>query len=107
MAGVKLVVLYPPPKDVAAFEKLYADEHVPMVVKKLAGKTKFVATKVQGSPQGKPAFHRIAEVHFPSLEALQACAASAGGKETLAHAARISTGGPPVVLIAEEQVSTF
>ena len=33
--------------------------------------------------------------------------ASAGGKETLAHAAKISTGGPPVVLIAEEQTLTF
>ena len=107
MAAVKLMVLYPPPKDVQAFERVYLDEHVPMAVKKLAGKTKLVATRVQSSPQGKPAFHRIAEVHFPSLEALQACAASAGGKETLAHAAKISTGGPPVVLIAEEQTLTF
>src|SRR5213592_793278 len=107
MPAVKLMVLYPPPKDVQAFERVYLDEHVPMVVKKLAGKTKLVATKVQSSPQGKPAFHRIAEVHFPSLEALQACAESAGGKETLAHAAKISTGGPPVVLIAEEQTLTF
>ena len=107
MAAVKLMVLYPPPKDVQAFERVYLDEHVPMAVKKLAGKTKLVATKVQSSPQGKPAFHRIAEVHFPSLEALQACAASTGGKETLAHAAKISTGGPPVLLIAEEQTLTF
>ncbi len=107
MAAVKLMVMYPPPKDVQAFERLYLDEHVPMAVKQLAGKTKLVATKVRGSPQGKPAFYRIAEVHFPSLEALQACAASAGGKETLAHAAKISTGGAPVVLIAEEQTFTF
>jgi len=107
MAAVKLMVMYPPPKDVQAFERLYLDEHVPMAVKQLAGKTKLVATKVQGSPQGKPAFYRIAEVHFPSPEALQACAASAGGKETLAHAAKISTGGAPVVLIAEEQTFTF
>jgi len=107
MAAVKLMVMYPPPKDVQAFERLYQDEHVPMAVKQLAGKTKLVATKVQGSPQGKPAFYRIAEVHFPSLEALQACASSAGGKETLAHAAKISTGGAPVVLIAEEQTFTF
>ncbi len=107
MAAVKLMVMYPPPKDVQAFERLYQDEHVPMAVKQLAGKTKLVATKVQGSPQGKPAFYRIAEVHFPSPEALQACAASAGGKETLAHAAKISTGGAPVVLIAEEQTFTF
>ncbi len=107
MAGVKLMAMYPTPKDVPTFERLYQDEHVPMAVKKLAGKTKLVATKVQGSPQGKPAFYRIAEVHFPSLDALQACAASAGGKETLAHAAKISSGGPPVLLIAEEQTFTF
>src|SRR3989440_11123663 len=107
MAAVKLMVMYPTPKDVQGFERLYQDEHVPMAVKKLAGKTKLVATKVQSSPQGKPAFYRIAEVHFPSLEALQACAASAGGKETLAHAAKISPGGAPAVLIAEEQVFTF
>ncbi len=107
MPATKLIVMYPPPADVQTFERLYQDEHVPMAVKKLGGKTKIVATKVQSSPQGKPAFYRIAEIHFPSLEALQACAASAGGKETLAHAAKISTGGPPVVLIGEEQVFTF
>src|SRR5438034_9494169 len=107
MAAVKLIVMYPMPKDVQTFERVYVDEHVPMAVKKLAGKTKIVATKVQSSPQGKPAFYRIAEVHFPSLEALQACAASAGGKETLAHAANISTGGAPVGLIARGPVLTF
>src|SRR2546421_3579660 len=107
MAAVKLIVMYPMPKDVQAFERLYQDEHVPMAVKKLGGKTKLVATKVQGSPQGKPAFYRIAEVHFPSLEALQACAASAGGEETLAHAAKISTGGAPRPPISQEQTLTF
>ena len=107
MAEVKLIVMYPTPADVESFEKVYQDEHVPMAVERLAGKTKFVATKVMASPQGKPAFYRIAEVHFPNLGALQACAASDGGKATLAHAAKISSGGPPVVLIAEEQTFTF
>src|SRR2546423_11470697 len=100
MAAVKLIVMYPMPKDVQAFERLYQDEHVPMAVKKLGGKTKLIATKVQGSPQGKPAFYRIAEVHFPSLEALQACAASAGGKETFGPPAEVSSGGPPGPLIS-------
>ena len=106
MGAVKLVVLYPVPKDAQTFERLYQDEHVPLVAG-IPGKTKFVATKVQGSPQGNPAYHRIAEIHFASLDSLQAAAASPGGKEALAHAAKISTGGPPVLLIAEEQVSTF
>jgi uncharacterized protein (TIGR02118 family) len=107
MAGVKLIVMYPQPKDVAAFEKLYQTEHVPMAVAKLAGKTKFVATKVIGSPMGPAPFYRVAEVYFPSMEALQACAASAGGKETIGHAMQISSGGPPVVMIAEEESFTF
>ena len=65
MAGVKFVVIYPRPTDIEAFEKLYQQEHVPMAVEKLAGKTRFVATKVTGSPQGTPPFYRIAEIHFP------------------------------------------
>src|SRR5271157_1051075 len=107
MANVKFIVIYPRPKDIAAFEKVYQDEHVPMAVEKLAGKTKFVATKVLDSPQGTPPFYRIAEVHFPSMEALLACAASEGGKETVAHAVSISTGGSPIFLIAEEETFTF
>jgi uncharacterized protein (TIGR02118 family) len=107
MASVKLVVMYPRPKDIDAFETLYQTEHVPMAVNKLAGKTRLVATKVNASPQGTPPFYRIAEVHFPSMAALQACAASEGGKETLKHAASISSGGPPVIMIAEEESFSF
>ena len=105
---VKFMVIYPQPQDVAAFEKLYQEEHVPMAVEKLLGKTKLVATKIAASPDGgTPPFYRIAEVYFPSLETLQACAQSEGGQETLAHAVKISSGGSPIFLIAEEQTFIF
>jgi len=107
MATAKLIVIYPPPKDVKAFEAVYRNEHVPLAVAKLQGKTKIVATKVLGSPQGMPGFYRIAEVHFPSITALEACAASEGGKETLANAVKISTGGAPIFLVAEEETFDF
>jgi uncharacterized protein (TIGR02118 family) len=103
----KIVVMYPPPKDVEAFEDVYNNEHVPMAVDKMLGKTKIVATKVIGSPLGPPAFHRIAEVYFPSMQALEACAASEGGKLTIAHALSISSGGTPTILIAEEETFVF
>jgi hypothetical protein len=51
MSIAKLIVAYPRPLDVEAFEKVYREEHVPLAVAKLAGKTKIVATKVLGSPQ--------------------------------------------------------
>src|SRR5260370_3069994 len=101
MSEAKLVVIYPRPKDIESFEKIDLTEHVPMAVEKLSGKTKIVATKIWGSPQGLPPFYRIVEVHFPSQSALEACAATLGAQETLAHAAKISTGGTPLTLTAE------
>ena len=107
MKSTKLIVAYPQPKDVGAFEAVYQNEHVPLAIANLAGKTKIVSTKTLQTPQGTPAFYRIAEVHFPSLEALQRCAESAGGKETLANAVKISSGGPPVIMVAEEESFAF
>jgi uncharacterized protein (TIGR02118 family) len=107
MKTFKMIVAYPHPKDASAFDKVYQQEHVPMAIANLHGKTKIVATKVLLSPQGDSPFYCIAEVHFPSMEVLQQCAESAGGKETLAHAAKISSGGPPVIMIAEEDTFTF
>jgi uncharacterized protein (TIGR02118 family) len=103
----KLVVIYPRPKDVEAFETVYNRDHVPMAVDKLAGKTKIVASKIVGSPQGTPPFHRVAEIHFPSMDALQACAASDGGKQTIANAVAISSGGMPIFLVADEETFVF
>src|SRR5690242_4827304 len=70
---IKLVVLYPRPRNIEVFGTVYRRDHVPMAVEKLAGKTKIGATKVVGSPLGMPAFHRIAEIHVPSTEALAGC----------------------------------
>jgi uncharacterized protein (TIGR02118 family) len=107
MAEAKLVVIYPRPMDIEAFEKIYLTEHVPMAVEKLVGKIRIVATKITASPQGTLPFYRIAEVYFPSKSALEACAATAGAQETLANAAKISTGGAPLILFAEEETFTF
>lgn len=108
MAGIKLIVAYPTPKDIDAFEARYNEEHIPMAAEKLPGKTKLVASKILSMADGSQApFYRIAEVHFPSAEALQACAESEGGQETIGHAVEISTGGTPLFMVAEEEVMTF
>lgn len=105
--AVKLVVIYPRPKDIDAFEYIYQNEHVPMAVENLSGKTKIVATKVLSSPFGTPAFHRVAEIYFPSLQTLEQCANSEGGKLTIAHALSISSGGIPTIFVAEEETFVF
>jgi uncharacterized protein (TIGR02118 family) len=98
----KLIVLYPPPVDAATFDRRYQNEHAPMVHEKISGLKKFVAAKVLGTPTGAAPYQRVAELYFDSMESLQAAMASPGGQATVAHAMEISTGGAPVVLIAED-----
>ena|ERR1700685_4414448 len=105
--AIKLIVAYPKPTDLDAFEKIYHEQHMPLAAEKLDGKTKIVLSKILGSPQGAPAYYRMAEIHFPSMEALEACAASPGGQEVIDHAVRISTGGRPQMMVAEEEILTF
>jgi len=105
--GVKVVVIYPRPQDEAAFERAYKEEHIPMVEEKLKGITRLVLTKVNGSPQGRVAAYRIAEVHFPSMDELNKSIASEPGQQVIAHAQKISTGGPPIMLVCEEESFVF
>jgi len=42
-------------------------------------------------------------MHFPSTEVLEACGASEGGKQTIAHAFSICSGGAPTILLAKEE----
>jgi len=74
-----------------------------MVEEKLKGMTRLVLTKVTGSPQGRVTAYRIAEIHFSSLDDLNKCVESEGGQQVVAHAAKISTGGPPIMLVCEEE----
>ncbi len=105
--SIKLVVLYPNPKDPEAFEAAYTGEHIPMVASNLTQCTKAVYTRVLMSPQGATPFCRIAELHYPSLEALQADFSTPEGQALSAHAVSISTGGPAVSLVCDEDVVVF
>jgi uncharacterized protein (TIGR02118 family) len=109
MAGAKLIVIYPSPRDVSTFERAYTQDHAPMVTpQNFKGIKKFVASRAVGTPDGSPPpFFRVAELHFPSMEALQAAAASPSAQKVVAHAVSISTGGKPIVLVAEEDTKTF
>jgi len=105
--GVKIIVIYPRPQDEQAFEKAYTDQHVPLFQQKFKGITRLVLTKITGSPQGKVSAYRMVEVYFPSMQDLNANIESDAGKEVFAHAQTISTGGPPLILICEEESFVF
>ena len=94
----RLFVLYPPPKDSQAFDRAYRTEHLPLAGPKLKGATRVTTKRVVGPASAPLPYHLMSEITFPDVEAMKACATSTGGKEALAHAASISTGGAPMVL---------
>lgn len=98
-----LLILYPQPKDAAEFERAYRTQHLPYAAPRLEGAVGVTTRRVVG-PAAVPPFHLLSDVSFPTIEALQACAGSSGGQEALAHAASISSGGAPTVLVALDDV---
>jgi len=95
-----LLVIYPHPTNSTDFDRAYREEHLPYAGPRLAGATGVVTRRVVGPAFAPPPHHLISDVSFPTLEALQACAASGGGQEALAHAASISSGGAPTIVVA-------
>ena len=101
--SVKLLVLYPAPTDPGEFDRRYEREHLPMGKAALIGATGLASYRIVGSPAGKSPFTRLTEVSFPTLKAVQECAALPGAQKTLAHAVEISTGGAPHFLVVEAE----
>jgi uncharacterized protein (TIGR02118 family) len=97
-----LIVMYPQPRDPKAFDRAYREEHLPYAGPRLAGAMSIVSKRVAGPAP----YYAMSDIHFPSLEALQKSAASNGAKEALAHAASISTGGAPVVLVVTDDLAS-
>ena len=94
-----LLIIYPTPKDAKAFDRAYREEHLPYAGPRLEGATGVKTQRVVGPAFAPPPYHLMSDVSFPTLDALKACAASNAGKEALAHAASISSGGAPMLMV--------
>ncbi len=91
-----VTVIYNQPKDPAAFEKYYAETHLPLVAahQKEVGFTKAELTKFESTLDGKkPTFYRQAELYFPSLDAAKAGMATDGFKKIGDDLKNFATGG--------------
>lgn len=101
----RLVVLYPVPSDVPAFEKAFREEHEPLIRAQLAGVRSVTASKVSSTGDQPVAYHWMAELGFDSMDALTRAMRSDGGLRTGAHARQISSGGAPVIFAVDDAAS--
>ena len=99
-----VTVIYNTPKDPAAFEKYYAETHLPLVSanQQEIGFTRADLTKFTANLDGsKPAYYRQAELYFPSMDAAKKGTATAGFKKVADDLANFASGGL-VALVASE-----
>ena len=102
-AGVQwtVTVLYNQPKDTAAFEKYYAEKHVPLFMSHAQeiGVTRVELVRFAPSPDGKPApFYRQADLRWDSKEARDKGMATEGFKAVAGDLPNFATGGFTVLL---------
>ena len=92
------MTLYGPPADPAAFERHYAETHVPLA-HQIPGLQRVETALILGTAQGRLApYYRIAELWFADVGRLQIAAASAEGQALAADAANFATGGITVLI---------
>jgi uncharacterized protein (TIGR02118 family) len=95
---VKLVVAYGHPQDPAAFDRHYAQVHVPLA-EKIPDVRRFEAGKVLGTADGSPApYYFLAELWFDSVEQLQAALSSPEGQAAGADVGNFATGGATLMI---------
>ncbi|HET7599376.1 MAG TPA: EthD family reductase [Gemmatimonadales bacterium] len=91
-----VTVLYNQPKSPAAFEKYYAEKHLPLVsqVQSEIGFTRAELTKFTSTLDGKkPTFYRQAELYFNSMEEAKRGMATEGFKKVGDDLKNFATGG--------------
>jgi uncharacterized protein (TIGR02118 family) len=94
--GAIVTVIYKTPKDTAAFERYYADTHLPLVTanKDEIGFERAELTKFDSNLDGSaPARYRQAELYFASTDALKKGLATPGFKKVADDLGKFASGG--------------
>jgi uncharacterized protein (TIGR02118 family) len=102
--GAIVTVIYKTPKDTAAFEKYYAETHLPLVTasQREIGFDRAELTRFDSNLDGsRPARYRQAELYFPSMDALKKGTATPGFKKVVDDLKNFATGGLDALVGAE------
>ena len=100
----RILVMYKTPRDLAAFDKHYAEKHIPLA-KKIRGVRKYEVSKGPvATPAGPSGYHLVAVLHFDDMAAIQDAFASAEGQATVADVQTFATGGVDIFMFDSREV---
>ncbi len=96
--AAQVVVLYNTPTDTDAFDRHYAETHIPLA-KTMPGLRSFTVSQAPiATPQGPAPYHLVATLTFDSLVAIQAAFGSAEGTATAADLGNFAQAGVTILM---------
>jgi uncharacterized protein (TIGR02118 family) len=100
----EIVVTYKTPKDPAAFDKYYAETHIPLA-KKMPGLRKYeISEGPVATPAGPAGVHLMAILTFDNMAAVGAAFGSPEGQATAADLPKFATGGADIMFFDTKEV---
>ncbi len=103
--GARVIVLYATPPDPAAFDAYYLSTHVP-IASKMPGLRSFLVSRGGVTTPGaaSPPYHFLAELHFDSLDAVNAALGSPEGAAAVADIPNFASEPPSITIVELEEV---
>ena len=102
--SAKIIALYNPPSDLAAFDKYYYAHHVPLA-KTLPGLRCYEVSSGKVSDiSGATPYHLVATLTFDSMQAIQAALASPEGAATAGDLQNFATGGVSLLMFESNEI---
>ncbi|CAN5233646.1 EthD family reductase [soil metagenome] len=100
----QVLVLYKTPTDSAAFDKYYAETHVPLA-KRLPGLRRYqVSQGTVATPAGPSGVHLVATLTFDSMADVQAAFGSAEGQAAAGDLPNFASGGADLLMFDSKDV---
>lgn len=100
----QVMVTYKTPKDAAAFEKHYAEIHIPLA-KKLPGLRKYeISRGPVATPTGLAGVHMVAILTFDDMAAVGAALGSPEGQAAAGDVSNFASGGADIVFYDTREV---
>lgn len=94
----KVTLLYGHPANPDAFEKYYAEKHLPLAAK-MKGVSRLELTKFLAAPDGgKPASYRMAELYFSNQSEMEKTLSSPEGQAAVGDLPNFATGGVTIII---------
>jgi uncharacterized protein (TIGR02118 family) len=99
-----LVVMYKTPQNKAAFDKYYAEKHIPLA-KKIPGLRKYeISNGPVATPAGPSNYHLVAVLQFDDIGAIQKAFGSPEGQAAVADVQTFATGGVDILMFDSREV---